>query len=52
VAEFWIPLGEVFVHIRYWAVHNPKGEYLGCVETVQNVASIRALEGEKRILDY
>jgi len=51
VAEFWIPFGEKFVHIRYWPVHNPKGEYLGCVETVQDVSGIRALEGQKRLLD-
>jgi len=51
VAEFWINMGDKFVHIRYWPVRSAAGEYLGCVETVQDVASIRALEGEKRLLD-
>ena len=51
VAEFWIPFDKMFVHIRYWPVHSPKGEYLGCVETVQDVSGIRALEGQKRLLD-
>jgi len=51
VAEFWINMGEKFIHIRYWPVRSAAGEYLGCVETVQDVASIRALEGQKRLLD-
>jgi len=51
VAEFWINMGEKFVHIRYWPVRSTSGEYLGCAETVQDVASIRSLEGEKRLLD-
>jgi hypothetical protein len=51
VAEFWINMGEKFVHIRYWPVRSASGEYLGCVETVQDVASIRTLQGEKRLLD-
>lgn len=50
-AEFWIDFGEKFVHIRYWPVLGTDGEYLGCMETVQDVTGIRALEGEKRLLD-
>ncbi len=52
VAEFWIPMGPRFVHIRYWPVRSATGAYLGCLETVQDVASIRALTGEKRLLDH
>ncbi len=48
--DFWIDKGEMFILIRFFAVRNEKGEYLGTLEYVQNVASIRALEGEKRIL--
>lgn len=51
VAEFWIEMGGRFVHIRYWPVRDPAGRYLGCLETVQDVAPIRALTGEKRLLD-
>jgi hypothetical protein len=51
VAEFWIPMGPRFVHIRYWPVRGADGRYLGCLETVQDVAGIRALEGQKRLLD-
>ncbi len=51
VAEFWLELGPRFVHIRYWPVRDPGGRYLGCLETVQDVASIRALTGRKLLLD-
>ena len=50
VAEFWIDAGPRKVHIRYWPVRSPAGEYLGTLETVQDVTAIRALEGERRLL--
>jgi len=51
VAEFWIQMGEAFVHIRYFALRDENGAYKGVIEVPQNVAGIRALEGEKRLLD-
>ncbi len=50
-AEFWIDMGSRKLHIRYWPVRDPGGRYLGCLETVQDVTSIRALTGQKRLLD-
>lgn len=50
VAEFWIDMGPRKVHIRYWPVRGPAGEYLGCLETVQDVAAIQRLAGERRLL--
>jgi DUF438 domain-containing protein len=50
VAEFWIQMGGRFVHIRYFAVRDPHGEYLGTLEVTQDVAPLRALEGERRLL--
>ena len=50
-AEFWIQMGEAFVHIRYFALRDETGAYKGVIEVSQNVAGIRALEGEKRLLD-
>ena len=38
------------VHIRYFAVRNPKGRYLGCLEVSQDITEIKGLEGEKRLL--
>ena len=52
VAEFWIDFHGKFVHIRYFAVRDKDGKYLGTVELTQDVAPLRALEGERRLLQY
>jgi DUF438 domain-containing protein len=52
VAEFWIQFTGRFVHIRYFAVRNESGKYLGTLEVTQDVGAIRALEGERRLLEY
>jgi hypothetical protein len=51
-ADFWIQLGGKFLHIRYFAVRDAAGAYRGVVETVQDVTGIRALEGQRRLLDW
>lgn len=51
-AEFWIELGGKFLHIRYFAVRDADGAYRGVVETTQDVTGIRALEGQRRLLDW
>jgi len=50
VAEFWIQMGERFVHIRYFAVRDDEGEFLGTLEVTQDIAPLRDLEGERRLL--
>jgi len=50
-AEFWINLGEKKVQIRYFAVRDSDGKYLGCLEVSQDVTEIMKLKGEKRLLD-
>jgi DUF438 domain-containing protein len=50
VAEFWIEMGERKVHIRYFPVRTPAGEYLGTLEVVQDIAPIQRLTGERRLL--
>ena len=52
VAEFWIQMGGKFVHIRYFAVRDEAGKYLGCLEVTQDLARLRALQGERRLLEY
>jgi DUF438 domain-containing protein len=52
VAEFWIHFHGRFVHIRYFAVRDESGRYLGTLEVTQDVTRIRALEGERRLLQY
>lgn len=49
--DFWIKLGDKFVLIRYFAVRNENGEYLGTLEVSQDIKPLRELEGEKRLLD-
>jgi PAS domain S-box-containing protein len=55
-AGFWIQMqpaggGEKFIHIRYFAIRDEQGTYQGTLEVSQDVTSIRALEGERRLLD-
>ncbi len=52
VAEFWINFQNKFVHIRYFAVRNHEGKYLGTVELTQDLAPLRQLSGERRLLAY
>lgn len=52
IAEFWIDFHGKFVHIRYFAVRDTAGAYLGTVELTQDITRLRALEGERRLLQY
>ncbi len=50
-AEFWIQMQGKFIHIRYFALRDEAGAYQGTLEVTQDVTHIRALEGERRLLD-
>jgi DUF438 domain-containing protein len=50
-ADFWIDLHGRLVWIRYFAVHDPSGKYLGCLEVSQDLTEARSLTGERRLLD-
>ena len=56
-ASFWIDLtiGKIGeknkVLIRYLALRDKNGEYLGCLEASQNITPIQEIKGEKRLLD-
>ncbi len=50
-AEFWITLGGRFISIRYFAVRDGNGKYLGCLEVSQDLTELRALQGERRLLE-
>lgn len=52
VAEFWIRMKDMLVHIRYFAVRDSAGKYRGVLEVSQNIAEIQKITGEKRIYDY
>ncbi len=52
LAEFWIDLGERKIYIRYFAVRDKDGRYLGTLEAAQDITKIKKIEGEKRLLEY
>ncbi|WP_396105176.1 DUF438 domain-containing protein [Cytobacillus firmus] len=48
--DFWIKFRDKYVYIRYFAVRDDKGLYIGTLEFTQNINPIQEIEGEKRIL--
>lgn len=51
-AEFWITMNNRLVHIRYFAVRNKNGKYLGTIEVTQDLTDLKKIEGQKRLLDW
>lgn len=49
--DFWIRMGDKYVLIRYYAVRNANGEYLGTMEVTQDIRPIQEITGEKRLAD-
>lgn len=52
VAEFWIQMRGRFVHIRYFALRDEAGAYLGTLEVTQDLTRERTLVGDRRLLQY
>jgi len=50
-AEFWIDLKGRKIYIRYFAVRDKAGKYLGILEVTQDITNIQKIAGEKRLLD-
>lgn len=56
-ARFWIDMSvptdtkKHKILIEFYALRNPTGQYLGCMECARDVQYIRELEGQKRLLD-
>lgn len=48
--EFWLQMGDKYVYIRYLALRDENGEYLGTLEVTQDIAPIQKISGEKRLL--
>jgi DUF438 domain-containing protein len=40
------------VHIRYFAVRDKKGKYLGTIEVTQDLTDLKNIKGERRLLDW
>ncbi len=49
--DFWIKKGDMIIYIRYFAVRNEEGEYLGVVEVTQDIKPIQEITGEKRLVE-
>ena len=45
-------MGPKFVYIQYFALRDAQGAYQGTLEVTQDIAPLRALQGEKRLLDH
>jgi len=52
VVNFWINLNGRLIYIRYFAVRDNNGKYLGTLEVSQDITDIKNIEGEKRLLDW
>jgi DUF438 domain-containing protein len=52
VVDSWINHQGKFAHIRYFAVRNDAGQYVGTVEMVQDIKPLRELQGECRLAQY
>jgi len=52
VANFWINLNGRLIYIRYFAVRDNNGKYLGTLEVSQDITDIKKIQGEKRLLDW
>jgi PAS domain S-box-containing protein len=48
--DFWIKMKGMYVLIRYFAVRDRNGEFVGVLEFTQNIAPLKEIEGEKRLL--
>lgn len=48
--DFWIKLRDQYVLIRYFAVRNEAGDFLGVLEVSQDIKPIQGITGEKRLL--
>ncbi|PKL11893.1 MAG: PAS domain S-box protein [Spirochaetae bacterium HGW-Spirochaetae-8] len=48
--EFYIHMKDLYIHIRYYAVRDAAGEYLGTLEVTQNIAPLQKISGDKRLL--
>ncbi len=51
-ARFWIERGGRFILIEYYALYENDGAYKGTLEVSQDLTDLRALEGQRHLLDW
>ena len=49
--SFWIDFKNKYIYIRYFAVRDEGGNYLGCMEVTQDIKDIQKISGEKRLME-
>lgn len=50
-ADFWIDIQDRKIYIRYFALKDDAGNYLGCLEVTQDITAIQQIAGQNRLLD-
>ncbi len=48
--DFWLNVRGKFILIRYFAVRDENGEYLGALEVTQDIGPLKEITGEKRLV--
>ncbi len=48
--DFWIKMGDRYILIRYFAVRDEAGEYIGVLEVSQDIKPLQEITGEKRLM--
>ena len=48
--DFWIKMAGKYILIRYYAVRDDAGKFLGTLEVTQDIGPIQAITGEKRLV--
>lgn len=51
-ARFWLEMGGRFILIEYHALYDAEGRYKGTLEVTQDCTELRALQGQRRLLDW
>ena len=51
-ARFWLEMGGKFILIEYHALYDADGTYAGTLEFSQDLTELRALQGQRRLLDW
>ena len=52
VAEFWIQMEGNFILIRYFAMRDEEGKYVGTLEVSQELSRLRKLQGVRRLVQW
>ena len=49
--DFWIKMKNMYVLIRYYAIRDKNGQYIGTLEVTEDIKPIQEITGEKRLVE-